>query len=77
VGALCHFIFSAQRRCDLYGRLSEKLESLPLLCGVAPQHFFFCCTDFGCTIAFDLQEKLKPFLHFSQEQMEMQFFLGI
>jgi len=31
----------------------------------------------GSMIALDLQQKLKPFLHSSQDQMTMRFFLGI
>jgi len=34
------------------------------------------CADFGSTIALDLQQKLKPFLH-SKEQMALRSFLGI
>ena len=42
---------------------------MPLLCVVPPQKFIFCGADFGSTIALDLQQKLKPFLHSSLEQM--------
>ena len=37
----------------------------------------FCCADFGSSIALDLQQKLKPFLHSSKEQMALRSFLGI
>jgi len=37
----------------------------------------FCCADFGSAIALDLQQKLKPFLHFSKEQMALRSFLRI
>jgi len=66
----------APSRCDLFGRLSEKRESMPLLC-VVPLKNLFCCADFGATFALDVQQKLKPFLHFSKEQMALQSFLGI
>jgi len=39
------------------------------------QKSIFCYVDFGSTIALDLQEKLKPFLYSSQEQMAMRSFL--
>jgi len=35
------------------GRLSEKRESVPLVCVVPPQKPIFCGADFGCTIASD------------------------
>jgi len=44
---------------------------------VVPLKSLFCGADFGSTIAFVLQQKLKPFLHFSQEQMAMRSFPGI
>jgi len=34
-----------------------------LLCVVPFQKSIFCGGDFGSTIALDLQQKLKPFLH--------------
>jgi len=37
----------------------------------------FCGADFGPTIVLDLQQKLKPFLHYSQEQMVIRSLLGI
>jgi len=30
----------------------------------APQKSIFCGADFGSTIALDLQQTLKPFLHY-------------
>jgi len=48
---------------------------MPLLCVVPFQKSIFCGGDFGSTIALDLQQKLKPFLHSSQDRMAMQFFL--
>jgi len=42
-----------------------------------PQNFFFCGADFGSTIALNLQQKVKPLLHSSQQQMAMRSFLGI
>jgi len=50
---------------------------MPLLCVVPFQKFIFCDGDFGSTIALDLQQKLKPFLHSSQDRTAMRFFLGI
>jgi len=47
----------APRKCDLFGRLSEKRESMPVLCVVHPQKYIFCCADFGSTIAADHQQK--------------------
>jgi len=49
---------------------------MPLLRGVPHQNFIFGSADFGSTIALDLQQKLKPFLHSSQ-QMAMRSFLAI
>jgi len=37
----------------------------PLMCS-APSKYIFCCADFGSTIALDLQQKLKPYLHSSK-----------
>jgi len=50
---------------------------MPLLFGSAPppQKSIFCGADFGSTIAQDLLQKSKPFLHSSQEQMAMRRFL--
>jgi len=42
-----------------------------------PQKSIFYGADFGSTIAFDLQQKFKPFLHSSEQQMAMRLFLGI
>jgi len=36
-----------------------------------------CGADFRSTIALDLQQKLKPFLHYSQEKMAVRPLLGI
>ena len=36
-GALSHLSFGDPSICDLFGRLSEKLESMPLACVVPPQ----------------------------------------
>jgi len=44
---------------------------------MTPQKYIFCGADFGSTIALDLQQKLKPFLHPSQKQIAMRSFLGI
>jgi len=41
------------------------------------QKYIFCGADFGSTIALDLQQKLKLYLHSCQEQMAMQSFPGI
>jgi len=38
-------------RCDLFGRLSGKRKSTPLLCIVHLQKSIFCGSDFGSTIA--------------------------
>jgi len=53
-------VLGVSHRCDLFGHLSEKRESMPLLCVVLPQKPIFCCADFGSTIALDFQQKLKP-----------------
>jgi len=50
---------------------------MTLLCVVRFQKSIFCRGDFGSTIALDLQQKLKPFLHSSQDLLAMLFFLGI
>jgi len=39
--ALGHLSFWAPRKCDLFGRLCEKCESMPLLCVVPPQTLSF------------------------------------
>ena len=41
---------------------------MTLLCVIPPQKCIFCDAEFGSTIALDLQQKLKPFLHSSQKQ---------
>jgi len=41
----------------------------------APQNFIFCGADFSSTIDLDFQQILKPFLHFSQQHMQCDFFL--
>jgi len=76
-GTLGHLSFGVPRRCDLFGHLSEKHESMHLLCVEPPQKSIFCGADFGSTTALDLQQKLKPFLHSSLEQMAIRSFLGI
>jgi len=48
----------------------------PLNSALPPLKYIFCA-DFGSTIDLDLQQKLKPFLHSSQEQIAMASFLGI
>jgi len=70
-------ILGAPSRCDLFGRLSEKSESMPLLCVVPPQNYIFCCADFGSTFALNVQQKLKPFLHSFKAQMTLRSFLRI
>jgi len=70
-GARGHLSFSAPRRCDLLGSLSEKRESMPILCVVAPQKYIFFGADFGSTIALDLQQKLKHFLHKNKQQCDL------
>jgi len=37
-----------------------------------PQKYIFCRADFGSAIALNLQQKLKPFLHFSKKQIALQ-----
>jgi len=44
---------SAPCRCDLFVRLSEKSDNMPLLRAVPPQKSIFCGADFGSTIALD------------------------
>jgi len=39
-----------------------------------PQNFIVCGADIGFTIALDLQQKLKPFLYPSQQQMANSIF---
>jgi len=41
-----------------------------------PQKYIFCSANFGSTIAIVPQQKLKPFLYSSQEQMATQSLLG-
>jgi len=60
-------VLGAPRKCDLFGRLSEKRESMPLLYVGPPEKSVFYCANFGSTIALDLQQKLKPFLHSSKQ----------
>ena len=67
-------VLGTQRKCDLFGCLCEKRESMILLCVVPP---FVCGADFGSTIALNLQQRLKPFLHSSKKQMALGSFLGI
>jgi len=50
-------VLGAPRRCGVFGHLSEKRESMPLLCVVPPQKSVFCCADFGSTIALGFQQK--------------------
>jgi len=50
---------------------------MPLLCVVRPQKYIFCGSEFGSTIASDLQQKLKTSLRSSQKQITMRSFLGI
>jgi len=45
--------------------------------GSTPSKSIFCGAEFGLTIALDLQQKLKHFLHSSKEQMALGSFLGI
>jgi len=40
-GALGHLSFGAPRKCDTFGRLREKRESMPLLCVVPHQDLSF------------------------------------
>jgi len=70
-------VLGAPSRCDQFARLSEKRESMPLLCVVPPQKSIFCCAYFGFTFALDVQQKVKLFLHSSKEQMALRSFLGI
>jgi len=46
---------------------------MPLSCVRPPQKSIFCCADFGSAIALELhlQQKLKPFLDSSKEQMAL------
>ena len=82
-GSLGHLSFwdpMPHDRCDLFIHLSEnhRTESMPLLlmCSlVPPQKSIFCSADFGSTTVSYLQQTLKPFLHSSQEQIAMRFFL--
>ena len=51
-----------------------KARKYALLYVVHPQTSIICGADFGSTIASDLQQKLMPVLHFSQEQRTTRFF---
>ena len=42
-GTLGHLSFRAPSRCDLFGCLSEKRESMPLLCVAPPQKSLLLC----------------------------------
>jgi len=53
-GPQATLVFGTPRKCVLSGRLSEKRESMPLLCVVSPQKSIFCCAYFGSTIILDL-----------------------
>ena len=58
--------------------MSEKRESVPLLCVVPPQKSIFCCAaDFGSTFVLYVQQKLKSFLYSSKEQIALRSFFGI
>jgi len=46
------------------------------MCG-APSKIYLFGADFGSTVALDLQQNLKPFLHSSQDQIAMRSFLEI
>ena len=70
-------MLGAPRRCDLFGRLSEKHEGMPLLWVLPPQKPIFYGSDFGSTIALDLQQKLKTCLRSTQKQIAMRSRLGI
>jgi len=74
-GALGFLFFGVPSWHDLFGRLSEKRESMPFVCVVPPQKSIFCCADYGSTIAVDLQQTLKPFLHSSKKQRHCDLFL--
>jgi len=50
---------------------------MPLLRVLSSQNFIFCGTDFGSTIALNLQQKLKPLLHSSLQQWQCDLFLEI
>jgi len=44
---------------------------------VLAQNFIFCGAGFVSKTALDPQQKLKPLLRSSQQQMAMRYFLGI
>ena len=67
-------VFGAPRRCDIFGRLSQKRERMPLLCAVPPQKYTFGCAEW---IYDGLRSSTELFLHSSQEQMAIRCFLGI
>ena len=50
---------------------------MPVLSVAPPQKSIFCGADFGSTIAFHFQQKLKTFLHSAQEHMAMRSFLEL
>jgi len=54
----------------------KSSEKVPTPMVMYPQNFIFYGADFGSTIAYDLQQKLKHFLHSSQQQMAVRFFIG-
>ena len=72
---LGHLSFWGPRKYDPFDRLSQKRERMPLLCVVPPQKYIFRCTYFGSTIALDLQQKLKLFLHSSKKNSLAIFFM--
>ena len=75
--ALGHRSFGGPKQVWPVSPLSEKRESMPLLCVVPPQKSSFCCAGFGSAIAFDVQQKVQPFLLSSKEQMALRSFLAI
>jgi len=44
---------------------------MTLVRALPPQNFIFCGAHFVSTIVLGLQQKLKPLLHSSQQQMAM------
>jgi len=76
-GPQASLVFGAPRRCDLFGYLSLKRESMPHLCVLPLEILFFVMSTLVVHCLLDLQQKLKPFLHSSQEQIAMRSLLGI
>jgi len=74
--ALGHLSFGGPKQVwPIWPFVWKAWKYTPLMC--APQTSIVCCADFGSTLALGVQQKLKPFLHTTKEQMALLSFLGI